>query len=117
MVIGQAAFHKKISAVKRGVVQCRHFANKEEEEVLQMQTFALFGAKTSDFSKFLVCSHGHGAVQPVRTRREGDQFIAILCGCLLWAAPNSCLMTFKDCSAITPNTDAWVRISFVVIFC
>jgi len=29
----------------------------KEEGVLQMQTSALFGTKTSDFSKFMVCPH------------------------------------------------------------
>jgi len=29
-------------------------------EILQMRTSILFGAKTSDFSKFMVCPHGQG---------------------------------------------------------
>jgi len=37
----------------------RNFADKGEE-VLQMRTSALFGAKTPDFSKLMVCPHGQG---------------------------------------------------------
>jgi len=40
-----------------------------------MRTFALFGAKNFDFSKFLVCPHGQGkdGVEPVRTFfRQGE---------------------------------------------
>jgi len=32
-----------------------------------MRTSTLFGAKTSDFSKFMVCPHGQGRVEPLRT--------------------------------------------------
>jgi len=33
-----------------------------------MRTYALLGAKTSDFKKFMVCLHGQGEeVEPVRT--------------------------------------------------
>jgi len=50
--------------------------------------------KTSDFSKFLVCLHGQEGrgLEPVRTFfGQGGmkcQFFAILCGRLLWTAPN-----------------------------
>jgi len=43
-----------------------------------MQTYALFGAKKSFFSNFMVCLH-----------RQGGQFFAILCGRLLWTTPNN----------------------------
>jgi len=52
-----------------------------------MRTSALFGAKTSDFSKLMVCPHGQGRV---------DQFFAILCGRLLWTVPD--YMYLKWCS-------------------
>jgi len=43
---------------------------------------ALFGVKNKNFSKFMVCPHGQGGVEPVRTffgQGEGDQFFTILC--------------------------------------
>jgi len=40
-----------------------------------MRTSALFGAKTKDFSKFMMCPHGQGA--------RGGQFFAVLCGHLM----------------------------------
>jgi len=60
--------------------------------VLKMQTSALFGAKTSDFSKFMVCPHGQGGGdEPVRTffgqGERGSQFFADSCGRPLWTAP------------------------------
>jgi len=39
----------------------------------------IFGEKPPDFLKFLVCPHGQGG--------SGGQFLAILCGRLLWTAP------------------------------
>jgi len=52
------------SAVRGGFVQCGHFADKG---VLQMRTSKLFGEKISDFSKFIVRSHGQrGMGEPVR---------------------------------------------------
>jgi len=51
-------------------VQCGHFTDKGEG-VLQMRTSALFGAKTPQFSKFMVCLHGQGASADIlRTRGE-----------------------------------------------
>jgi len=55
-----------------------------------MRTSALLGAKTSDFSKFMVCPHGQGGIETVRTfcgQGGGDQFFVILYGRLLWTAP------------------------------
>jgi len=49
--------------------------------VLQMQTSALFGAKTSNFLKFNDCSHGQGLSQ---FGHFADKIFAILCGRLLW---------------------------------
>jgi len=49
--------------------------------------------KTLYFSKFTVCPHGQGgeagfeAVGTFCGQGGGGQFIAILCGCLLWTAP------------------------------
>jgi len=40
-----------------GVVQCGNFANKG---ILQMPVSALFGAKNTDFSKFMVCPYEQG---------------------------------------------------------
>jgi len=48
----------------------------KREGVLQMRTFALFGEKNSDFSKFMVCPH-----------RQRGQFFAILSGRPLWTVP------------------------------
>jgi len=48
--------HKRRQQLE-GVVQCGHFADKGGR-VLQMRTSALFGAKTSDFLKFMVRPHG-----------------------------------------------------------
>jgi len=60
-----------------------------------MPTSTLFGAKTSNFSKFMVCSHGQGKgrFEPVRIFCEqggGGQYFAIFCGRLLWTAPKEC---------------------------
>jgi len=42
---------------------------------LQMRTSALFGVKTSNFWKFMVCSHGQGeGIKLVRTSGEGVNF-------------------------------------------
>jgi len=45
--------------------------------------------KTSDFSKFMLCPHGQVGerVEPMRTRGDGGQFFAILCGRPLWSGP------------------------------
>jgi len=56
-----------------------------------MQTSAISGAKTSDFSKFMVCPRGQGAkglslCGYFAAKGRGGQFFAILCGCLLWTA-------------------------------
>jgi len=56
--------HKKTSAHKGGVVQPTFCG----QGFLQMRTFALFGAKTLDFPKFMVCPHGQGGweAEPVQ---------------------------------------------------
>jgi len=46
-----------------GIVQCGHFANKGAGVLLHMWTSALFDAKNSDFSKFML---------GVRTDKEGE---------------------------------------------
>jgi len=55
----------KASAVKGGPVWT-FFRTKGG---LQKRTSALFGAKTSDFSKFMMCPHGQGGegFEPMRT--------------------------------------------------
>jgi len=53
-----------------------------QEGGFQMRTSALFAAKTSDFSKYLVCPHGKEGLS-----RKGGLF-TILYGCLLWTVPN-----------------------------
>jgi len=42
--------------------------------------------KTSEFSIFLVCPHGQGGLS--QCGQGGGEFFAILCGRLLWTAPN-----------------------------
>jgi len=46
-----AVHRRRPQSGERGFVQCG-------QGVLQMRTSILFGAKTSDFSKFMVCPHG-----------------------------------------------------------
>jgi len=58
------------------------FGQGGEGLVIQMWTSALFGAKTSDFSKFMVCPHEQGHFAD----RGGGQSFAILCGRPLWTA-------------------------------
>jgi len=56
-----------------------------------MRTSALFGAKTSELTKFMVCPHGQGGLSQSRhfsDKGEGVNFLAILCGRLLWTVPN-----------------------------
>jgi len=60
----------------------------EQREFLQMRTSTLFDAKTSDFSKFMVCSQGKTvwtSADILRTRVR-RQFFVILCERLLWTA-------------------------------
>jgi len=58
-----------------------------------MQTSALLVQKTSNFLKFMVCPHEQWVegVEQVRSffrQGKGGQFFVILCGRLLWTAPN-----------------------------
>jgi len=71
-------------------VQCGHLADKG---VLQKQMPTLFGAKSSDFSKFMVCPHGQGGMSQCE-QGGGGQFFGILCGRLLWTIPNTNLRSF-----------------------
>jgi len=41
---------------------------------LQMRTSAFFGAKTLDFSKFIVCPHGQEGSELGRSRGKGSIF-------------------------------------------
>jgi len=64
-----------------------------------MRTFTLFCAKTSDFSKFMVCPHGLGGIKPVRTlfgQGRRVSIFEILCGCLLWTALYTMLLQKKS---------------------
>jgi len=76
------------------VVQCGHLSDKGGVRVLQMQTFALFGAKNSGFFEVYGMSartRGRGEVEPVRTffgQEWRGSIFAILCGRLLWTTPN-----------------------------
>jgi len=45
-----------------------------------------FGAKTPEFPEFMVCPHGQGGVQPVRTRGEGVNF-SRFCANVLYGWP------------------------------
>jgi len=55
-----------------------------------MRKSALFGAKTSDFSKFILCPHGQGGWSQcghfADKGKEGQCFV-ISCGCVLCIAP------------------------------
>jgi len=70
----------------RGVVQCGHFTDKG---VLQMRTFALFGAKTFKFFEIygVFARTGEGLNQCRYISDKGGQFIAILCGRPLRTVP------------------------------
>jgi len=61
---------------ERGVCPVRTFCR--QREVLEMRTSAPFGAKTPDFSKFIVRPHGQGgrgsSTDNFRIRREGTFF-------------------------------------------
>jgi len=48
-----------------------------------MRTFALFGAKTLDFSKFMVCPHS------ARTRAEGEVNFSRFCADVFYGRPIS----------------------------
>jgi len=61
-----------------------------EKGFLQLRVSALFGAKNFGL-KLMVFSHGQRrrGVEPLRTFcGQGGQFFTILCGRLLWTAPN-----------------------------
>jgi len=72
MLYGSGAVHKrnpKSEEEEEGrIIQCGHFSDKMGK-VLQMRASALFGAKTSDFLKFMVCPHGQEeeGVEPMQT--------------------------------------------------
>jgi len=74
-----------------------------------MRTSALFGAKTKDFSKLMVCPYGQGEVEPVRTfcgQEGGGQFFAILCGRLLWTVSNVAL--HSECRDLDSRVRLWL---------
>jgi len=83
----------KTFAVRREAefVQCGHFADKGGGGLLQMRTFALFGPKKFGiFEIFGVRTNkGGGGLRHCGhfADKEG-QFFSILCGRLLWTAPN-----------------------------
>jgi len=65
------------------------------EGILQMWTSGLFGATTSDFSKFLVCPYRQGGevVEPERTRGSGSTFLRF-CADVLYERPLFCVLYF-----------------------
>jgi len=65
------------AARERGVCPVRTFCEQGEKGVVQMRTFALFGAKNFRISKFMACPHGQGGsgFEPVRTREKGVNFL------------------------------------------
>jgi len=60
---------KDICSQEEGDLSSADIFRTRGRGVLQMRTSALFWAKTSDFSKFIVCPHGQRGreVEPVRT--------------------------------------------------
>jgi len=56
-----------------------------------MRMSELFGAKTSDFSKFIVCPHVQGGGLSQCGHGGRGKFFTILCGRLLWTAPYNTL--------------------------
>jgi len=80
------AVHKRPPQLrKEGVCPVRTFFGREVLG-LQLWTSTLFGAKTSDFPKFVVCPHGQEGIFGQFKEKRG-QFFAILCGRYLWMAP------------------------------
>jgi len=76
----------------RGIVNFGHFTARG---VLQMRTSTLFGAKTPDISKFMVCPHrqrrrGLSQCGHFVDKGGGGQFFAFLCGRPLWTASYAC---------------------------
>jgi len=68
------------------------FYGQEGRGVLQMRTSALLDAKNFGFFEFYGVSVRTRGVEPVRTffgQGGGGQFSMILCGRLLWTAPNN----------------------------
>jgi len=67
-----------------------------KEGVLQMRTPELFGLKKLRiFDIYRVSARTKGEVEPVRTFCEqGGKFFSILCGRLLWMAPNTVIIKF-----------------------
>jgi len=55
---------------KRGFVQCGHFADKEDSSDADVHTF---GAKTLNFSKFIVCPHGQSGMGVSQCRHFTDK--------------------------------------------
>jgi len=64
----------------QGVVQCGHFSDKGEGRFFRCGLKHFLVKKNSDFSKFMVCSHGQGeeegwaSMDILRTRVEGVIF-------------------------------------------
>jgi len=58
---------KDVRSQEGGGCPVRAFCGQEGEGVLQMLMSALFGAKNIGFFEILVCTHGQGEVESVRT--------------------------------------------------
>jgi len=70
-----------------------------------MRKFALFGAKSLGFSKFMVCPRGQegrglNQCEHFTDKGRGDNFFAILCARHLWAAPKLCQLEYLLYSSI-----------------
>jgi len=68
------------------VIQCGHFSDRGSGGSSDADS-ALFGAKNSDISKFMMCPHRKGG---------GDQIFAILCGHLLWTCCYKIRLQFSE---------------------
>jgi len=68
------------------------FSNKGEDRSSDAPFFTLFKAKTSDFSKFILCPYEKESVRTFCGRGGGGQIFNFLCGRLLWMAsyPDDC---------------------------
>jgi len=71
---------QKRSAVRRGGLSSADILQTRVRRIFQMRTSALFGAKNSDFSKFMVCPEGLSQCGHFADKEKGCQFFAILYG-------------------------------------
>jgi len=72
--------HKSVRSQVGGICPVKTFCGQGRGEVLQMRTSRTFWRKKLQFFRNLWCV--------CTDKGEGSQFFAILCGRLLWTAPN-----------------------------